>query len=166
MSHFCGWNLSLGCSAILTTNKKKCHRQYQSTAFVRWCSKRRLPSHTLAGTVSNPGDAHPPPSPTPPATLFKCCGHRYVKRSVVGVAYPLSGELLLIGRSSADCVSSVRILLSHPPEAFVSPVRACPSVYRPPTYWAQRNEDAETHTWTFLHEKSDLSAKRCPTKLE
>lgn len=97
---------------------------YRSTAFVHWCPKWWFPSHTFAGTVYNPGDAHPPP--TPPPTLFKCCGHRYVKRSVVGVAYPLSGELLLIGRSSADCVSSVRILRSHPQGVCVT--GACGSV--------------------------------------
>lgn len=42
--------------------KKKCHRQYQSTAFVHWCAKRWFPSCTLAGTVYNPGDAHPNPA--------------------------------------------------------------------------------------------------------
>lgn len=132
MSHFCGWNLSLGCSAILTTNKKNVTDSIRAQHLSPDVLSDGFPLTHLQGQYPTPEMPILPPSPTPPATLFKCCGHRYVKRSVVGVAYPLSGELLLIGRSSADCVSGVKILPSHPPEAFVSPVRAGPSVWRPP----------------------------------
>lgn len=119
MSHFCGWNLSLVSSAILTTNnnKKKTVSEHSGCPKHWFTFFAHLQVHSL-------GEAHP--NPPPQVTPFKRCGHGYVKRSAVGAAYPLSDQLLLIGRSSADCVSSVRMLLSHPQGVCVT--SACGSV--------------------------------------
>lgn len=59
------------------------------------------------------------------------------------MAYPLTGTLLLISHSSADCISSVRKLLSHPQGVYVTGARGSlclPSAQ--PTCWARR---ARTH---------------------
>lgn len=50
-------------------------------------------------------------------------------RLVVRVAYPLTGTLLLISHSSADCISTVRNLLSHPRGVYV--IGACGSICLP-----------------------------------
>lgn len=109
---------------------------------------------------------HPPPPP------HKSCGHWHAKRfrSVVGVAYPLTGALFLISHASADCVSSVGKLQSHPRCVYVTctcEFIRLPSEERRSTCW---ESTPRTWTWSFLHERyvkrRVLTAKRCRTKLE
>lgn len=103
--------------------------------------------------------------PAPPVTLFKCCGHGYAKRSAVVWRIPCQASYY----SSAVVPQIVFQGLGSswvPLKAFVSAVRVGPSVERPPPCWAWRNEDSQTPTWTFLRERSSVSAKRCHTKLE
>lgn len=85
---------------------------------------------------------------------------------------PLTGTLLLIRHSSADYISGVRTLHSHPQGVCVT--GACGSIClaseeRQPTRWARRVR-TQTTTWTFLCERSEKRwnglPKRCHTKLE
>lgn len=90
--------------------------------------------HWLAGKRRWPGRVSP---------AERRCRHPYAEsfRSVVRVAYPLTGALLVIGHSSADCVSGVGVTL----QAFMSLVRVGPSVAQQAAYLlSKRSEDACT----------------------
>lgn len=119
----------------------------RSTGFLRSLASILREVHSRTA-----GEAAPPRTGT-----FKSCGHRYAEsfRSVVRVAYPLTGPLLLISRSSADCVSSVR----DPPEA--ASRRLChwcvwvhlSAISVEAAYLlSKRSED--TRTRSILHERS------------
>ena len=142
-----------------------CHRDKMSFRVSPWQQLKTLMSRAVDSSTARRAprttqqDGVWPGRGTPTETL-QSCGHRYAKsfRSAVRVAYPLTGTLLLISHGSADCISSVRNLPSHPAGVNVSGVRGSiclPSVERQPTCRADtRREDTQTWTWSLLHESS------------
>lgn len=146
-----GWNLSLSWSDTPCERIIKCHHwlcDVVNSGFLHsWDAERCL---------------------TWQKHLHPSGGHRYTKSfsSVAGVAYPLTGTLLLISQSSADCISSVRSLPSHPRGVYVTRARwsiCLPTVERHPTCWARRPRTHRPGPWTL---QWNLTAKRCHTKLE
>lgn len=112
-----------------------------------------FPSHALYKAGWSPGRG----SPTETFKVVVIDMQRV--RLVVRVAYPLTGTLLLISQSSADCISSVRNLLSHPRHLCHWCVWVHLSAISVEAAYLLCKKSEDTETWLFLHERR---AKRLP----